>query len=164
MEFTIRSFRPGDEEYVADAHCRIYSEEYRWNDIFTGYAVHIVREFAQKEKSPREEMWIAEADGRPIGSIMLCETGDGETGQLRLFLVEKAYRRFGVGRALTQALMAKAREVGYKRLILQTASCLTDAIRMYERLGFRKDAELPNTDWSLDGDVVYEVRMSMSLV
>ena len=122
-----------------------------------------MREFAQKEKSPREEMWIAEADGRPIGSIMLCETGDGETGQLRLFLVEKAYRRLGVGSALTHTLMAKAREAGYRRMVLETAACLTEAIRMYERLGFHKDKEVPNADWSLDGDVVYEVYMSMEL-
>ncbi len=164
MEFTIRTFKPGDEEYVADAHCRVYSEEYRWNDFFTGYAVHIAREFAQKERTPREEMWIAEADGRPVGSIMLCETEDGETGQLRLFLVEKAYRGLGIGSALTRALLAKAREVGFKRLILQTASCLTVAVGHYERLGFHKDEEVPNTDWTLDGSTVYEVMMSMPLV
>ena len=163
MEYTIRPFRPGEEEYVADAHCRIYAEEYRWNDIFAGYAVQIARSFAQKERSPREEMWIAEADGRPIGSIMLCETEDPEIGQLRLFAVEKPYRRLGVGSALTQTLLARAREAGFRGLVLETAACLTDAIRLYERLGFHKDAEVPNTEWSLDGDTVYEVMMSMAL-
>ena len=163
MEYTIRPFRPGEEEYVADAHCRVYGEEYRWNDIFSGYAVHIARDFAQKERSPREEMWIAEADGRPIGSIMLCETEDAETGQLRLFLVEKDCRRLGVGSALTGTLLARAREAGFRRLILQTASCLTDAIRIYGRLGFHKDEEIPNNDWTLDGSTVYEVMMSMEL-
>lgn len=29
MNYTVRPFRPGEENYVAGAHRRIYSEEYR---------------------------------------------------------------------------------------------------------------------------------------
>ena len=49
---------------------------------------------------------------------MLCETDDPSTGQLRLFAVEKSRRRQGIGRALMEALLAKAQEAGYKTLIL----------------------------------------------
>lgn len=58
---------------------------------------------------PGEELWVAEAEGKLIGCIMLCQSDEPLTGQLRLFLVEKAYRQFGVGTALTQALLQKAR-------------------------------------------------------
>ncbi|MCI8328252.1 MAG: GNAT family N-acetyltransferase [Oscillibacter sp.] len=66
-------------------------------------------DFASREKKPGEELWVAEAEGKLIGCIMLCQSDEPLTGQLRLFLVEKAYRQFGVGTALTQALLQKAR-------------------------------------------------------
>ena len=48
MEYTVRPYQKGEEEYVADAHRRIYSEEYRWGDAFTRYAVKVAMDFAEK--------------------------------------------------------------------------------------------------------------------
>ena len=163
MEYTVRPYRKGEEEYVADAQRRIYSEEYRWGDVFINYAVKVAMNFAEKEKSAREELWVADADGKLVGCIMLCETDDPKVGQLRLFLVEKEYRRYGIGGALIKALMEKAKEAKYEELILWTASPLTAAIRHYERLGFRVTEEKENDEWSLDGEPVTEVKMVMKL-
>lgn len=163
MEYTIRPYKKGEEEYVADAQRRIYSEEYRWGDAFINYAVKVAMDFAEKEKSNREELWVADADGELVGCIMLCETDKPMVGQLRLFLVEKDYRRYGIGGALIKALMEKAREAKYEELILWTASPLTAAIRHYERLGFRATEEKENDEWSLDGESVTEVKMAMKL-
>ena len=148
---------------MADAQRRIYSEEYRWGDTFIRYAVKVARDFAEKKKSDREELWVADADGKLVGCIMLCETEDPTVGQLRLFLVEKDYRRYGIGSALIKALMEKAKEAKYEELILWTASPLTAAIRHYERLGFRVTEEKENDEWSLDGEPVIEVKMTMKL-
>lgn len=60
-------------------------------------------------------------------------------------------------------LLSKARAVGYKKLILWTASPLKDAIRQYEKIGFEAVEKLENTDWSMDGELIYEVRMDMEL-
>ena len=163
MEYTVRPYRKGEEVYVADAQRRIYSEEYRWGDAFIRYAVKVAMDFAEKEKNDREELWVAYADGKLVGCIMLCETDDPTVGQLRLFLVEKEYRRYGIGGALIKALMEKAKEAKYEELILWTASPLTAAIRHYERLGFRVTEEKENDEWSLDGEPVTEVKMTMKL-
>ncbi|WP_295760907.1 GNAT family N-acetyltransferase [uncultured Oscillibacter sp.] len=81
-------------------------------------------------------MWAAEVEGRPIGCIMLCRPeGSPDAGQLRLFLAEEGSRRCGAGRSLTSALLQKAREAGYRRPILWTASPLTGAVRHHEALG-----------------------------
>jgi len=126
--------------------------------------VKITLDFAAQAKNEREEMWVADSDGKLIGCIMLCQSDESpDVGQLRLFLVEKEYRRFGIGRALTTALFQKAREGGYKRLILWTASPLTAAIRHYENLGFQKVEEVENREWSLDGKALFEVKMVMPL-
>ncbi len=163
MEYTIRPFQNGEEEYVADAHRRVYTDEYCWGESFTKYAAQIALEYANETHSNREELWVAETDGKLVGCVMLCETEDTITGQLRLFLVEKDYRRFGIGGALIRTLMDKAKESGYKELILWTASPLKDAIRHYERLGFHVVEEKENLDWSLDGESVSEVKMVMSI-
>lgn len=165
MDYIVRPYRPGEEAYVADAQRRVYSEEYHWGPSFIDYAVKITLEFAAQAKNEREEMWVADSGGKLIGCIMLCQSDESpDAGQLRLFLVEKEYRRFGIGRALTTALFQKAREAGYKQLILWTASPLTDAVRHYEKLGFHKVEEVENHDWSLDGETVFEVKMVLNLV
>ena len=166
MDYMIRPYRPWEERYAAEANCKVYSQEYRWGENFTYYASKIAYDFAAKEKNEREELWIAEADGKPVGCVMLVQAeepyGPG-TGQLRLFQVDKEYRRRGIGSALLDTFMQKAREAGYTSLMLWTAGPLTNAIRKYERLGFRIVETSENTDWSLDGDTVTEIKMEMAL-
>ena len=94
---------------------------------------------------------------------MLCETDDSDIGQLRLFAVEKDYRKFGIGSALIHAFISKAKDAGYRKIILWTASPLTAAIRHYEKLGFVAVESIENHTWSTDGSTVKEVKMEMSL-
>lgn len=162
-DICVRPYLNGEELWVAEAHRRIYAEEYQWGPEFSDYAAKVALDFASKPKSPREELWVAESKGDLIGSIMLCQTEDISTGQIRLFLVEQAYRRLGVGAALTRTLMDKAKEAGYKALTLWTASPLTDAIRCYEKMGFRQTEHTPNTLWSLTGETVYEIKMDLDM-
>ena len=161
MGYSIRPYKDGEERYVADLHTRIYTEEYSWGPAFTYYAVKIAMDFAGKEKSEREEMYIAESDGVSVGCIMLCGTDDPDIGQLRLFAVEKDHRRRGVGKALIDALMEKAKSAGYKGLILWTADPLKEAIRIYESFGFKKTETVPNDTWRTDGGTVYEIKMEL---
>lgn len=88
MEYLIRPYKRGEEEYVADIHKRLYSQEYNWGPEFTDYAVGIPRDFAKKPQNDREELFVAEQDGQLAGCIMLCQTDEWNVGQLRLFAVE----------------------------------------------------------------------------
>lgn len=163
MDCTIRPYRPGEEAYVAELHTRIYTEEYGWGPAFLDYAVEIPMHFAQKEKNEREELFIAEKDGRPVGCVMLCATEEPDVGQIRVFAVEKAERRQGIGDALLQALLDKARSAGYRRLILWTADAVTDALRKYKKLGFVTTETVENRSWDPEGRAVYEIKMECAL-
>ena len=98
-----------------------------------------------------EELFVADCDGVLAGCIMLCQADDPSVGQLRLFAVEKDYRRYGIGSALIAAFMQKAKDSGYQKIILWTASPLTDAIRHYEKLGFKATESVENATWNTDG-------------
>lgn len=163
MDTVIRPYRPGEERYVAELHKRLYSEEYAWGPSFTDYAAKIALDFAKKEKSDKEELFVAELNGSLAGCIMLCQTDDPAVGQLRLFAVEKAYRRYGIGSALIQAVMDKVKEAGYQKVILWTASPLAAAIRHYEKLGFKAVESVENTTWATDGSPLREIKMELSL-
>lgn len=41
MTAVIRTYRPGEEKYVADLHERLYAEEYGWGPAFVTYAKEI---------------------------------------------------------------------------------------------------------------------------
>lgn len=163
MNYKIRSYKKGEEKYVADLHKRLYSQEYHWGKSFTDYAEKIALDFAKKERNEREELFVAEADGKLAGCIMLCQGDDEKTGQLRLFAVEKDFRRYGIGSALTDAFMEKAKSAGYKKLVLWTASPLTAAIHHYEKLGFKITKSVPNHTWTTDGTQVDEIEMEKEI-
>lgn len=79
--------------------------------------------------------WIAlDHDGIPLGHVMLRRLGD-EWELKRLIVPERARRR-GVGRALTEAVIARAREGGARRVILQTGAPQPESIALYTAAGF----------------------------
>ena len=158
MKYIVRPYRRGEEQYVADAHCRLYPAEYGWGPAFTEYAAKIAVDFAGAQQEG-EALWVAECGGRLIGSVMLCQRGEAGEGQVRLFCVEPDYRRCGVGSALMKTVLDKAKELGCTRLMLWSAEPLTDAIRLYERAGFHITERVKNTEWRPDGDLVYEIKM-----
>ena len=66
---------------------------------------------------------------------------EGEAG-MRMLAVDRAHRRRGVGRTLTEWCLARARADGRLRLILHTAVWMPDAIRLYERMGFARQPQI----------------------
>ena len=157
VNYIIRPYKKGEEDYIADAHERIYLEEFGWGPNFSKYAKQVVYDYAALPKRENSEMWVAETEGKLVGSIMLQPAeGTSETGQLRLFLVEKAYRKLGIGSALMQTALKAAEDWGFKHLTLWTAEPNTDARAYYAKLGFTITETMEATDWTLDGSIVIE--------
>lgn len=160
--FIIRPYRRGEEDYVAEAHERIYREEYGWGEAFSSYAKQVVYDFAGQPKQKHAEMWIAEVGGKPVGSIMLQETEEG-IGQLRLFLLEPKVRGHGIGISLWNTAMKKAEEWGFHHLFLGTAEPCLAARSIYAKTGFVVTDREPAFDWTPDGSPVYEERWELDL-
>ena len=61
-----------------------------------------------------------------------------------MLAVDPAFRGQGVGAALVEWCVARARESGRARLVLHTTDPMRDAQRLYARLGFDR---APDLDW-----------------
>jgi predicted N-acetyltransferase YhbS len=114
----IRPMTPADVEPVAIAFVRADWGDRRLNlDFVTRHA----------ETQP----FVAEADGEIVGTGVLSV--NGSVGWIGTIFVEPAWRRRGVGMALTQATIDAAEEAGCRTLLLVA----TDAGRpLYEKIGF----------------------------
>jgi putative acetyltransferase len=78
---------------------------------------------------------IETRDGRLLGTAALFPV-DEKTVELRKMYFEKELRGRGWGRRMLARLIDRSRELGFKRIYLETASVLTEATRLYEKFGF----------------------------
>jgi DNA-binding MarR family transcriptional regulator/GNAT superfamily N-acetyltransferase len=132
----LRQPRPGDLGWVVARHAELYLREYGWAENFEGVCAQIVADFANKYDPKRECCWIAEMDGRNVGSVFLVKETD-TIARLRLLLVDPAARGHGLGTRLTGECIRFARKAGYRGITLWTHEVLTAARHTYERAGFR---------------------------
>ena len=142
----IRTHRPGDLGWVLERHGVLYAEEYGWGAVFEAIVARVLAEFAGEHDPAREACWVAELEGRRIGSIMLVRHPERDgVARLRLLLVEPTARGLGAGRALVDVCTRFARTAGYRRVTLWTQSVLHAARAIYARAGYVKVSEAPNT-------------------
>lgn len=94
-----------------------------------------------KYATPQGELLLArDASGAALGCVGLRPMGaEGCCEMKRLFLLPAA-RGLGLGRAMTEAVIAAARDRGYAELRLDTLPTMETAIGLYEALGFRRIA------------------------
>ncbi|MEQ9442300.1 MAG: bifunctional helix-turn-helix transcriptional regulator/GNAT family N-acetyltransferase [Cyclobacteriaceae bacterium] len=79
---------------------------------------------------------IALLDGEPVGTSALIKVDD-ELYELSKMCVSEKARGNGVGLQLGQAALAKAQELGAKKVKLYSNKILKPALRLYEKLGFQ---------------------------
>jgi len=79
---------------------------------------------------------LEEKDGSIIGSYGLYPMEAGVC-ELRKMYLRRDHRGKGLGRMLLEDALAKACQLGLRRITLETASVLKEAIRLYESYGFK---------------------------
>ena len=113
----------------------LYREEYAWNERFEALVADIAAKFLNHHDPRRERCWIAERNGRRLGSVMLVKQSP-TVAKLRLLLLEPSARGLGLGRRLVETCIRYARRRGYRKIVLWTQSDLTAAREIYARTGF----------------------------
>jgi len=79
-------------------------------------------------------IWV---EREPAGSIALRRLDAGRAEIKRLY-VRPAFRGRGLGRALLEWAIAQARAAGYSEMVGDTMPAMTDAMALYDRMGFER--------------------------
>jgi len=150
--------QPGDVGYIIYLHGILYAHEQGWDHTFDAYVAIPLTEFA-KSHSSRERIWIAEKEGKIVGSVAIVKFSEKEA-QLRWLLLDPGVRGQGLGRRLVEESLNFCRKVEYSSVFLWTVNTLPVAAMLYKSAGFKQTEELTHVLW---GSVVTEVRYELAL-
>jgi putative acetyltransferase len=117
----------------------IFREYEKWLDLdlcFQGFENELA-ELPGKYALPEGLLWLAFDEGdRVAGCIALRKLEEGVCEMKRLF-VRDDYRGRGVGKLLVHSLIDKARQLGYRKMRLDThPPKMGKAVGIYRSLGF----------------------------
>lgn len=113
--------------------------------ILKSYDLALDRDGTDKDLSDIEENYLARGgvfevivneEGDIVGTVGLYPL-DETTIELRKMYFDRSIRGRGLGKLILAKMIEKARNLGYLRIYLETASVLKQAVHIYEGAGFK---------------------------
>jgi GNAT superfamily N-acetyltransferase len=156
---TVREAEPGDRHEVRElltAAYRQYAAAVPETALFERY----FRDVTDVDHIGKATRLVVESDGRIAGTALLYAAGQVDDlpffppdwAWVRAVGVHPELRGAGMARQLMAECLDRARAGGAAVLSLHTMAFMVDAIRLYERLGYRRAAEL-----DIDVAAAYEI-------
>ena len=87
--------------------------------------------------APNGTLLLAVHNGAYVACVAFRKKGDGICEMKRLYVTE-AYKQKGIGRLLVEKIIEKAKNAGYKKMILDTLNRLQPALKLYHSFGFKE--------------------------
>ena len=138
MSLTLRTLSADDTEAIA--HVRQFFRNYAgWLGVDLSF-----QKFDEEMASlpgaysaPNGRLFYVEHAGQPAGCVGIRPFSEGVCEMKRLY-VEPAQRGFGIGRELALAGIKAAKEIGYRKILLDTLPAMRIAVKLYRELGFQE--------------------------
>lgn len=153
--YNVRSAHPQEYTAIGQLMVQVYSqlEAFPKPDEQPNY-YKLLANVGDLTAKPGTEILVAvDAHDNLAGAIVYFDDmknyGSGGTATqeqnssgIRLLAVDPATRGKGVGKLLTLACVAKAKEKNHRQVILHTTQAMQVAWKMYENLGFKRSDDL----------------------
>jgi GNAT superfamily N-acetyltransferase len=123
------------------------------------------RDFLQERPkilSERGRLYLALVDGRPAGVSALKPTS-AEEAELKRMYVRPGHRGLGLGRRLVEQIVADARAIGYRAMLLETLDFMAEAQALYRSVGFAETGSFAGHEGHGSGVESYQVFMRLDL-
>lgn len=139
------------EEFATAGHFILdYSKEFRESLSFQA----IEKEVAQLQKlySPPDSRLFLLIVGSEAAGCVIVKRLSSEDFELKRMYIDPQHRGKGYSQAMLDMAIGTARNMGAKRLLLDTDSTMTNAMHLYEKNGFRQipayyKSPLPNASF-----------------
>ncbi len=135
----IRPIRAADDATVAAIIREVMSS---FGACGPGFAINDpeVEHMSSAYAGPRSTYFVLEEAGRLIGGagIAPLEGGEADTCELRKMYFLPPARGRGLGGRMLGRCLDRARELGFRRCYLETLTGMDQAMRLYEKAGFRR--------------------------
>ncbi len=147
MEYQIRDYTVSDERQLNALALAAFEQYAGTYDDWDGFKAKLSQMSTMAESA---ELMVAEMDSELVGAVAYIAPHVGkaqffkpEWAVMRMLVVSTAARGKGIGRALTQQCLERARRDHAGTLALHTASIMQVALAMYLKMGFVFYAEAP---------------------
>lgn len=131
----MRNLQIGDAGWIAARHGTLYAKDEGYDATFEAFVMRILAEFIENHDPKTERAFIADVDGKRLGSVF-CVMDDATTARLRMFFLEPFARGLGLAPLMLEAVIEHARAVGASKLVLWTHASHVAACRLYRKRGF----------------------------
>jgi GNAT superfamily N-acetyltransferase len=146
ISFHLRNdLRPADLGAIVSLHGIVYAQECGFDSTFEAHVAHVLGEFVNA-RTERDELWIAQWEGRLLGSIAVVSLS-GKDAQLCWFLVDPPARSLGLGRRLLDEAIAFCRRCGYEYVFLRNFRVRPKPSQLFRSVGLEKAGERPIERW-----------------
>ena len=170
MIFGIRAARP--EEY--DSIGRLTADAYRADGLLDATDLPVESTYesqlldAGRRAREAELLVAADADGQLLGTVTWCPRGSpwrqlaqrDDQAEFRMLSVAPAGRRRGVGRALVEACLSRARQDGTSEVVIWSHPLMTGAHLLYQTMHFERAYDLDGSP--APGVHLWGFRLSLS--
>ncbi len=162
MAFTIREALPAEYDAIGELTVEAYRQVGENDETYYPE----LRDVADRAARVPVLVAVEDATGTVLGAVTFVpgpgpfhEGEFGDAASLRMLAVAQAARGRGVGQALVEACIERARASGRESLSLHTRPFMTAAHRLYERLGFER---VRDQDWEFEpGEWLHAYRLAL---
>jgi enamine deaminase RidA (YjgF/YER057c/UK114 family)/GNAT superfamily N-acetyltransferase len=152
---SIKYFQPATEEDVNDIKELFMqygaSEGFEYDfDNFDKEVASVTQIYAP----PKNRLFLARYDGLPAGCVALKRIDD-EVCEMKRQFVRPDFRGQGIGKGLAMKVIEEAKKMGYKRVRLDTAKSMKNALLLYYSLGYKDTAPYK----SVEGAMFLELKL-----